>query len=254
MVIKKWVNRRTPLIEMIQLIDCLPFTDLEALKSDWTRFQEGKVILSEIPDAVCGEFDCEAEIQKIAAEAESGDSESEDDKDTANDDTSDSVSLPSGAGKLILTSRYQISNNQPNSFYFCSKLYWIAESVESSPLGWSIDYKNVLLHAISKPSESRPYIYLQLECNKLIDVEGKEICPVDDDREDDEEDKFVEVNLYVEDEKQVDEMFVALSECASLHPCDDDSDESDFGDFCDDEPERKVNKIDTERFEDAAEK
>lgn len=89
-----------------------------------------------------------------------------------------------------------------------------------------------------------------------MDVDGRDILYNQSSSEGDEEeegDKFVEVNLYVEGEKLVDEIFVSLSECASLHPCDNDS----FGDDCsgsDDEPERKVNKIEMERFEDAAEK
>lgn len=86
---------------MIQLINCLPFSDFEALKSDWTRFQEGRVILSEIPDAVCGEFECEAEIQKIQISEDTEDDDA-DSKDVTNDDH---VSLPSGSGKLILTAR-----------------------------------------------------------------------------------------------------------------------------------------------------
>ena len=124
-------------------------------------------------------------------------------------------------------------------------------------MGWSVDYKNVLLHAISKPSDSRPHLYLQLSCNKLIDCIGQEVSFKSDF---DEDDKFVEINLYVEDEKSVDEMFVILSECASLHPCDDsDSDsehayEEEQNDRDCSEPEKKLNKIDMERFEDAAEK
>ena len=104
---------------------------------------------------------------------------------------------------------------------------------EESSGGWSVDYKNVLLHAISKPDESRPYIYLQLTCNKLIDAGGHEISFADGDGED----KFVEVNLFVGDVGVADEMFVALSECAALYPCPESDEE-----------------MDMHRFEDAAEK
>lgn len=136
-----------------------------------------------------------------------------------------------------------------------SKLYWIGS--KEDPTGWSIDYQHVLLHAISKPSESRPYIYLQLSCNKVYDISGNEISLKS---ENEDEDKFVEVNLYVEGEKEVDDIFVALSECTSLHPCEDeysDSDEnseSDPADINNSEPQRKIYKLDEERFEDAAEK
>lgn len=49
-----------------------------------------------------------------------------------------------------------------------------------------------------------------------------------------------------------DEMFVALSECASLHPCEDDDDQ-DEGDCDSEDLEAKRSKIDMGRFEDAAE-
>ena len=72
----------------------------------------------------------------------------------------------------------------------------------------------------------------------------------------------------MEGEKAVDDIFVALSECTSLHPCEDDSDldhsdrchsnhsdsESDTAEFDHNKPPRKINKLDEERFEDAAEK
>ena len=115
-----------------------------------------------------------------------------------------------------------------------------------------MDYKNVLLHAISKPDASRPSIYLQLSCNRIIDTNGTEI---DLNRSDVEEEPFVEVNLFVENDATVDKMFVALSECASLHPCADE-DESDSED--ESWAERKKSKIldetNEERFEDAIEK
>ena len=104
---------------MIQLIDALPFTDdFDTLKADWQRFQDGKVIFSEIPDAICGEFDCEAEIQKFEDEAEGDegcagtgdDKEAEIEADNAeniNNKADDELlnNLPSGTGKLILTAR-----------------------------------------------------------------------------------------------------------------------------------------------------
>lgn len=151
-----------------------------------------------------------------------------------------------------------------HSFSF-SKLYWISD--ESN--GWSVDYKNVLLHAISKPDESRPYIYLQFSCNKIIDVSGQEISfsnNADANGDGEEDEKFVEVNLFVKDNSTADDIFVALSECASLHPCDTDS-ESEFDEIVESESdeseteteiessenEAKRSKIDLERFEDAAE-
>lgn len=155
-------------------------------------------------------------------------------------------------------------------FLTCSKLYWIGSydaEVDSSiePRGWSVDYKNVLLHAISKPDQTRPSIYLQLSCNKILDHNGNEINA---DREDDDDDeKFVEVNLFVKGIREADEMFVALSECASLHGNESDSEnesesELDYENETVEVKGENVNetpavvkkcKIDEERFEDAAE-
>ncbi len=150
-------------------------------------------------------------------------------------------------------------------FLTCSKLYWIGSldtKVDSSfePRGWSVDYKNVLLHAISKPDQTRPSIYLQLSCNKILDHNGNEInADRDDDGDGDE--RFVEVNLVVEGIGEADEMFVALSECASLHGNDSENEnESELdseNETDEDENEtpsvEKKCKIDEERFEDAAE-
>lgn len=94
---------------MIQLIDSLPFTvdAVDSLKRDWTRFQDGLVILTQIPDAICGKFACEAEIQK-ADDGDTSEGESEKDDDVSGSDTEelDLESLPSGPGELILTARY----------------------------------------------------------------------------------------------------------------------------------------------------
>lgn len=140
------------------------------------------------------------------------------------------------------------------SIFLLSKLYWISESTTSTS-GWSIDYKNVLLHAISKPDDSspRPYIYLQLSCNKIIDSDGQEIRFDGNNSDSYDSEKFVEVNLFVEGVEVADEMFVALSECASLHPCDTDSDTEKDKDDTEIEIDAKRSKIDMERFEDAAE-
>lgn len=294
---------------------------METLKLDWKRFKDGKVILDQVPDSICGVYKCEAEILKVegvedsegvkgaysegakGAEAESAkaksancnskkptmpgwswiptfgckdriDIHSDDDDSTTQNIHDDSTnndlleSLPSGKGELILTARYThiITLYHVLMCILCSKLYWI--SIDN--LGWSIDYKNVLLHAISKPANTssisssqllttsdRPHIYLQLSCDKLIDSNFQEIklkSFADDSADDDsseEDDKFVEVKLYVENDEIVDDIFVALSECASLHPCDSEESEDDTDHGTD--TDLKRNKIDLGRFEDASE-
>ena len=95
---------------MIQLIHALPFPadadSLASLRKDWTRFQDGLVILSEIPDAIRGEYECEAEVMKqdVAGE-DTGDSEdTHDELEEAYSSAFDTL-IPSGRGQLILTAR-----------------------------------------------------------------------------------------------------------------------------------------------------
>lgn len=99
---------------MIQLINSLPFpvdTDsLVSLRKDWTRFQDGLVILAEIPDAIRGEFECEAEVLKQQDEDDESDSEDSDKSDVSedaldNESSSFDEMIPSGPGKLVLTAR-----------------------------------------------------------------------------------------------------------------------------------------------------
>lgn len=95
---------------MIQLINSLPFpvdTDsLVSLRKDWTRFQDGLVILAAIPDAIRGEFECDAEVLKQQDEDDESDSD-DSDKSDASDSESSSFDemIPSGPGKLVLTAR-----------------------------------------------------------------------------------------------------------------------------------------------------
>lgn len=89
---------------MIQLIDRLPFdsTVIQSLKTDWTRFKDGRITFDQVPDsAICGEFDCEAEMQVNRSCAGSGD------EGEGEDDYEKEVLkyLPSGNGKLIITIR-----------------------------------------------------------------------------------------------------------------------------------------------------
>lgn len=74
---------------MLQLINSLPFEDfdVEKLRKDWTRFQDGLVALSECPNAIREEFDCEASIIQY----------------NENDEVSSTCTLPVGTGRLILT-------------------------------------------------------------------------------------------------------------------------------------------------------
>lgn len=89
---------------MIQLIDSLPFDfgDIKFLKGDWDRFKEGRVTLDQIPNGICGEFECEAEMQ-VNDSVESGD---EEDESESGYERGMLNYLPSGRGRLIITIRY----------------------------------------------------------------------------------------------------------------------------------------------------
>lgn len=88
-----------------------------------------------------------------------------------------------------------------------------------------VDYRNVMLHAVSRP-DTRPSLYLQIEVDS-VDFSG-----LSGDGEEEvafrgEDKPFLEVNLFLENEGQLDEAFIALSECAALHPDSDESSEDD---------------------------
>lgn len=124
-----------------------------------------------------------------------------------------------------------------------------------------MDYKNVLLHAVSRP-DTRPSLYLQIELDNVVDADGQELI----ESADLEEDSFLELNIYPTDEATLDDAFVALSECAALHPCDEDSSEEEDSaedeeedseqeqyDESDEESNEKSKKVKIEQVEDAHE-
>jgi len=92
-----------PPVVMIQLIDCLPFDfgDIEFLKDDWDRYKEGRVTFDQVPYGICGEYECEAEMQ-VNEGVESGEEESESEYGYEREVLK---YLPSGSGRLIVTVR-----------------------------------------------------------------------------------------------------------------------------------------------------
>lgn len=81
---------------MLQLINSLPFEEqeLENLRKDWTRFQNGLVAFSECPNSIRDEFECEASIIQFT------------DNEEENETEKLSTTLPVGKGRLILTATY----------------------------------------------------------------------------------------------------------------------------------------------------
>ncbi|KAJ2753427.1 hypothetical protein GGI19_003138 [Coemansia pectinata] len=94
--------------------------------------------------------------------------------------------------------------------------------------GFSIDYPTVVIHAVSRGTDGvGAHLYCQLDgpfpsSNK----------PDSNDEEDDDE-QFGELRFIPEDEKLLDDMFKAMSDCAALNPDDEGSgSESDLDDIC----------------------
>lgn len=162
-------------------------------KREWERFENGTVSLQDCPHALRASFPCDMEIT------------------VADEQLIRALQLPPTAtGTLHITAQ---------------RLYWITSDVGET--GFAVDYPDVLLHAISRP-EDRPSLYLQVNLTRVLDESGTDIATSDEFDSDDEESRpYAEIILAPHDATTVDEMFLALSECAALHPDADDNDSSD---------------------------
>lgn len=124
-------------------------------------------------------------------------------------------STPYGAGTLILAS---------------SRISWRSDAAESQ---FSIEYKGVSIHAVSRDVSKFPHrcLYLMVDGKVDNDVarcvpEAVEAAPMDaadeeDDEEDDDEndeDPVTEIRFVPADENQLDHMFTVMSDCQALHP------------------------------------
>ncbi|KAJ2044780.1 hypothetical protein IW146_002151 [Coemansia sp. RSA 922] len=101
-------------------------------------------------------------------------------------------------------------------------------STESSR-GFSIDYPTIVIHAVSRSTDGAgAHLYCQL------DGPFPESIKSDDSEEEDEDEQFAELKFIPEDEKFLDDMFKAMSDCAALNPDDDEGSgsESDLDDIC----------------------
>ncbi|KAJ2056389.1 hypothetical protein GGI17_006220 [Coemansia sp. S146] len=94
--------------------------------------------------------------------------------------------------------------------------------------GFSIDYPTVVIHAVSRSTDGvGAHLYCQLD-----GPFPESIKPDSNDEEDDDE-QFAELRFIPEDEKLLDDMFKAMSDCAALNPDDEESGSgSDLDDIC----------------------
>lgn len=266
---------------MLQRILQLPFslTDTHALYKEWNRLESNLITFSECPNALKAEFNCKAEIIFEAPH---------------NDDDISKALIPSGEGKLYLTAQYihhfylYYHYTLPLilfNLFIIRKLYWISSTGTTG--GWSVEYPDILLHAVLKssdtPNPTRTSLYLHLNANKILNENGEEIedkdksaenmnknggndpestsesdneqeSEADDNKEDNENEeedfhKFIEVKLYPESELLIEEMFLSLSECSALHPSTTNSDDEEGSNEEDSEgPNKKHARIDFDGF------
>jgi len=134
-------------------------------------------------------------------------------------------STPYGAGTLVLAN---------------SRISWRSDAVGSQ---FSIEYKGVSIHAVSRDISKFPHrcLYLMVDGKVDDDVarcvpEAEEASPMDaedgrdnddDYEDDDDEDPVTEIRFVPADENQLDRMFAVMSDCQALHP---DSDEENLSD------------------------
>ncbi|KAL5005008.1 hypothetical protein ScPMuIL_018464 [Solemya velum] len=101
---------------------------------------------------------------------------------------------------------------------------YIAESnvawTSTSGQGFSLEYPNISLHAVSRDTSSYPQecLYLMLDCKLCEDTERKS------ESSDEEESPTTDVRFIPADKGVLDAMFSAMSECQALHPDEQDTD------------------------------
>ncbi|XP_063807356.1 methylosome subunit pICln isoform X2 [Pseudophryne corroboree] len=111
-----------------------------------------------------------------------------------------------------------------------SQLSWI----NSSGLGFSLEYPSISLHAISRDTTAFPEEHLYVMVNSRLGenngkeakmkAEGEEESSDDDD---DDEEPITEIRFVPEDKSDLGEMFTAMCECQALHPDIEDEDSDD---------------------------
>jgi len=140
-------------------------------------------------------------------------------------------STPYGAGTLVLAS---------------SRISWRSDAAGSQ---FSIEYKGVSIHAVSRDITKFPHqcLYLMVDGKVDDDVarcvpEAEEASPMDaesdedDEGDDDDDDPVTEIRFVPSDMNQLDQMFAVMSDCQALHP---DSDEDNLSDDFEGEDEEE---------------
>ncbi|EPZ36646.1 hypothetical protein ROZALSC1DRAFT_26650 [Rozella allomycis CSF55] len=80
--------------------------------------------------------------------------------------------------------------------------------------GIKLMYPQIVLHAICRESES--YLYCQVETDSVVSESGENLMSFNN--EDDDNASMIELHFVPITPANVDQMFVAMSECSALHP------------------------------------
>ncbi|KAJ1120085.1 hypothetical protein NDU88_008261 [Pleurodeles waltl] len=111
-----------------------------------------------------------------------------------------------------------------------SRLSWL----NSSGLGFALDYPSISLHAVSRDTNAYPQEHLYVMVNaKLGDDEPKENDMGDNEDENDSDDDdddvepITEIRFVPSDKSALEAMFSSMCECQALHPDPDDEDSDD---------------------------
>ncbi|CAO3641282.1 unnamed protein product [Cunninghamella blakesleeana] len=100
-----------------------------------------------------------------------------------------------------------VNNQIVGKLYICeSLLYFYSDTVNS---GIAVEYPDIIIHAISRQN-GEPSIYCQLDAGLFF--------PTQQVAEEDKEDTVTELNFTPIDTESLEDIYLALSECASLHP------------------------------------
>ncbi|XP_046428833.1 methylosome subunit pICln isoform X1 [Neodiprion pinetum] len=105
-----------------------------------------------------------------------------------------------------------------------SLLSWVSGTTGQ---GFSLEYPNISLHAISRDQQLHPHQYLYVMVDAKLDpADMQELLPIDarsegnDEEDDDDESEtpMTEMRFVPENSNSLDAMFQAMSQCQALHP------------------------------------
>ncbi|XP_076794365.1 methylosome subunit pICln isoform X1 [Arvicanthis niloticus] len=105
-----------------------------------------------------------------------------------------------------------------------SRLSWL----DSSGLGFSLEYPTISLHAVSRDPNAYPQEHLYVMVNAKFGEESKEPLSDEDEEDNDDVEPISEFRFVPNDKSALEAMFTAMCECQALHPDPEDEDSDDY--------------------------